>query len=181
MAAGAGFGQVRDAFSETLDLVGEASLGLGFDLTKEQKDKIQALRVQAKTAQAIWEKEHADELKKLAEQVRAAGQGAATGQFRDMVQKRQDIMATAPNADSAAAKLKAILTAEQLKTVNAYAVAKQASDAQMGQQGGGMFGGGPGRGVGGGPGGAPRPGGAQPPNGAPDRARASGNPVAAKN
>lgn len=162
MPAGRMFFQNRDGFAEALSLLGEASLNPDFDLTREQKERIRAIREEVAAARAKWQKDHAEEFKELAEGSRAARGGGSSDQFQQVMQKRQDLLATAPKTDEAAQRLKATLTPDQLKMLEAYTAERRAADEEMRQQMGSGFGGGPRGGPGTGPGtrpaGRPRPG-----------------------
>ncbi len=147
----------RDATGETIALIALASLNPDFDLTKEQKEKIQAIAEEAKAA-GKWRADHDAELRKLDEDMRNARQDGQREELELLTQKQQDLMATGPKAEDLTAKLKAVLTPEQLKALDAAAAEKRAADDQRRRQGGGMFGGGRGGrggGMGGAPGGAP--------------------------
>jgi hypothetical protein len=144
--------QSNDKLAETVSLVGEASLAPGFNLTAEQREKIQTIRDAAKAARAEWQKSRADELKKLSDQSKTIRDAGQRDQIRTLMQKRQEILATAPKSDDAAQKLRTILTPEQLKALDTYAADKRKAEEEARQQAGEMFAGGRG-GFGGGPGG----------------------------
>lgn len=99
-----------DPLASTLPLVNSLSLNA------EQKQKVQAVSTAFKTTYAKWQKDNETELNKLREEFRAAAQSASPEKIRELMQKRQDIQATAPKADDAIAQIKAILTPDQLKT-----------------------------------------------------------------
>jgi len=133
----------RDSLSEIITLLGEVNLKPEFNLTKDQKDKIQAIRNEVKEARAKWQKEKADDLKKLAEEMRAARDANVDReQLRELFQKRQEIMGTAPTTEEAVKKIREVLTAEQLAALDAYTKEKQAADEAARQEMGAMFGGG---------------------------------------
>lgn len=162
LGGGGMFSQVRDSFGELVTLLGEASLGPSFNLSKEQKEKIQAIRDEVKAAQGKWRKDHAADLAKLNKEMQAVRDSGDRGGLRDVFQKRQELMATGPNMDEATKRLKGVLTAEQLKALEAYATAKRAEEEETRRAIGDFFGGGGpgggGRGAGGpgGPGGGGR-------------------------
>jgi hypothetical protein len=148
--------QSNDKLAETVALIGEASLAPGFDLTVEQREKIQAIRDAAKAAQAQWQKSHADELKKLSDQLRVARDASKRDDMRNLMQKRQEILASAVKTEDAAQALRAILTPPQAKALDAYAAEKRKAEEESRQQLGEIFAGGRGGfggGVGGGQGG----------------------------
>lgn len=109
----------RMRISDAVSALGQATLSPDFELTAEQKGKIQAIR---------------DEYRTAAE----------------------------PNAEEFARKLRAILTADQIKALDAQAAQKRTDDEQRRQMFGGGFGGGFG-----GPGGGPGAGGRGGPGGIP--------------
>jgi len=163
------FSQVRDSFGELVTLLGEASLGPSFNFSKEQKEKIQAIRDEVKAAQGKWRKDHAADFAKLNKEMQAVRDSGDRGGLRDVFQKRQELMATGPNMDEATKRLKGVLTLEQMKGLEAYMAAKRAEEEETRRAIGDFFGGGgPG---GGGPGGGGRgaggPGGGGPGGGGP--------------
>ncbi|MGA2496774.1 MAG: hypothetical protein ABSH20_03490, partial [Tepidisphaeraceae bacterium] len=130
-------GPGRDALAEGLATLAMASLSPDFDLTNEQKQKIQAIADEA-TAAAKWRADHADELRKLDEDMRNARQDGQREELELLTQKQQDLLAAVPKAEDLAAKLNAVLTPEQLKTTNTIAAEKRAADDQRRRQ---VFGG----------------------------------------
>jgi hypothetical protein len=151
-------GMAADPFAQLILTLGELNLTPDFTLSKEQKEKLQAIRDEVKTAQDKWRQEHAAELQKLAEEMRGAGRDASPEQRREMAQKRQTLMATAPQHDDAVTKVKALLTETQLQAVNAKLDERKAAAdeaRQRLQQGGGRGGRGGGNRGGGAAGNAP--------------------------
>lgn len=124
----------RDGLGETLALIGEASLRPDFNLSDEQRTKIQAIREEVKAARAKWQQEHAEALKKLSEASRTLREGGQREGIRELFQQRQEIMATAPTTEEAVQKLKAVLSAEQVKAMEAVAVEKRAEAEESRQQ-----------------------------------------------
>ena len=150
----------RESFTENLSALSQINLDPAFDLTVDQKAKIAALRAEYQAARDKWQADNGEELRKLDEAMRNA-----SGQERQALdQKRQELMRTAPSSDAMVAKLKAILTAEQVK-----ALESRASEMRREGFGGGPggFGGGFGGFPGGGPGGPRRGEGGAAPGGGP--------------
>jgi hypothetical protein len=154
----------RDALAETISQLGELNLTPGFTLTEDQKQQIQAVRDEFKKQQDKWAADHADEIKKINDQfqaLRQAGGPPDPQQMQDIFQSRQQLYATAPSSDDAAAAIMAILKPDQAPQLKAKLDAAAAQRQQMrgrfgggGPGGGGPGGGGPGGGgQGGGPGG----------------------------
>ncbi len=103
--------------TDSLSALGQASLDPAFEMTVDQKAKIAALRAEYTAADEKWQAENAEELRKIGEGLRSA-----SGDDRQALdKKRQEIMRTAPSSDAALAKLKAILTPEQVKAMEAQA------------------------------------------------------------
>lgn len=137
--------QRRESMTETMNILGETNLRPDFDLTKEQKEKIAAIRDGLRAAREKWQAERAEELRKIDEQMRAARDGGGgRDQFEALMQKRQEIMATAPSSEDAIAKIKAVLTPEQLKAFEAAVEERRRAEEEMRQRFGGF--GGPGGG-----------------------------------
>ena len=117
-----GPGFERDALSSVITTLGGANLLPGFNLTEEQKKKIQSIRDDFKYAMEQWRTEHADELKALDEQqeelfanMQAGGGPPDPDQMRDLMEARRDLMDTAPNGEAQTEQVKAVLTPDQLK------------------------------------------------------------------
>jgi len=159
----------RSSMTETMNMLGEANLRPDFDLTKEQKEKILAIRDGLRAAREKWQTENAAALRKIEEEMRAARDGGAD-RFDALRQKRDELMAGMPNSEDAIARIKALLTPEQLKIFETMIEERRRMEEEMRQRFGGPGGGPPfgGRGRdGGGPGfgpGAPGgpPGGREP-------------------
>jgi hypothetical protein len=165
--------QAQDPLDEIIQLLGELNLAPDFTLSAEQKQTIQTARDEFKKQMDQWRADHAEELKKLEDemaQARAAiAQNAAAGQpntrqnLQQVAQARQELNDTAPRADETIVQIKGALTTEQLKKLQAKEADRQAENEKLRQQimqqqprfgRGGGFGGGGGSGAGaGGPGG----------------------------
>jgi Spy/CpxP family protein refolding chaperone len=148
---GRDFAVNTDPLASILATAGEVSLNA------DQKQKVQAVAEAFKTVQAAWQKEHEVELNKLRDEFRAAADAGGRDKIRELMQKRQDIQATAPKTDDTLAKIKAVLTPDQLKNFERRLADRQAQSDPMRGPMNDRFGGGPG-----GPGG---------PGGGRDRAR----------
>lgn len=115
---GLGGGDVLSQFTAAL---AELNLAPGFDLTKEQKEKIQAVRDTFKKDSEKWKTDHEADFKKLQDDqaaLRANGQRPTPEQMQELQKKRQDLQATAPSPDDAVKAIKAILGEELAKKVD---------------------------------------------------------------
>jgi hypothetical protein len=160
------FAGQRDPLDELLALLGDLNLAPDFTLAADQKSKIQVIRDGFKKTQDEWRSAHADELKKMQEdmaQLRGGGQGAGGGQaqppdrekMQELFQARQELMQSAPKSDEAAVEIKGLLTTEQLKKLEVRQTERQAEMERMRNEmprrfgpGGGAGGNGPGAGGG---------------------------------
>ena len=133
-----GFGAPRDALSEAVAALGELNLSPSFNLTKEQKEKIQGIRDSAKQARDKWTAEHQEQINKIGEEFRAALQGQERDKLREIGQQRQDLMSSAPKTEDAAAQLQAVLSDDQKKQLDEQIAKRQ----QEMQNAAGRFGGG---------------------------------------
>jgi hypothetical protein len=116
------FGPERNALAEVLSVLGDANLSPDFNLSAEQKQKIQAIRDEFKKQQEAWRTEHAEDLKKLDEQmaeIRNAGGPPDPDQMRQMMEARHELMSTAPDGEDQAQEVKALLTPDQVKRFDA--------------------------------------------------------------
>lgn len=143
-------------FAQAMTALGELSLTPDFSLTRGQKEKLQAIRDEFKTQMDKWRTEHEAEITELRDQ---AGEmlrgGAGDPQKRqELMQRRQALIATAPNGDAAVKQIKELLTEDQLKPFETKLAERQAGADQTRQQlrerlrdgaGGGGKGGGGGR------------------------------------
>jgi len=149
MMGGAAFAGPQDAMSETVGALGELALDPDFNLTKEQKEKIKAVRDKSKTAMDAWHKANDAELKKVQDEFRTVMQSDDREKIRELATKREEIMKTQPTTESLAKNIKDVLTADQQKVFDAKAAERRAAQEQMRQQmgqGRGGFGGGQGPG-----------------------------------
>jgi Spy/CpxP family protein refolding chaperone len=153
-------------FGEFIDVLAELNLEPDFNLTQAQKENIKQVRDGLKAATEKWRSEQEPELQKLVEQARQSGTNRDA--WRELGEKRQAIMATAPSAEAAMEQIRQLLTAEQLKALEEAAAARRAETEERRRQaeerlrggrggapgggapGGGAPGGGGGRGAGGG-------------------------------
>jgi len=123
----------RDSFAEIFSLVGEAALNPDFNLTREQLERIQTIRSQVKAERDKWFKEHAEDFRKAGEEFRKAREAGDREKFRDIFQQRAQILQTIPPTGNAAEKIKAVLTPDQLKLLDAYTAQKRAEEDQLQQ------------------------------------------------
>lgn len=111
-----GFGQgfqQRDPFTDALNALGDLALTPNFTITNEQKESIQSLRVDHKLAYDKFRGDHADELMKLTDEAQAARDGGNIEKFRDILQKRRNVMNSGPKPEDAVKKLMGLLNEEQ--------------------------------------------------------------------
>ncbi len=139
----------RDSFTETIALLGELNLSPDFDLSKEQRQRIQALRSEFQAARDKWQQDFTEQSRTLDEQMRAARDSGKLEETEALTQKRQDMMSAAPKPFEATAKLKAMLTPDQLKALETFVAEKRKAD-EANRRPGGPGGGGPGGGARGG-------------------------------
>jgi hypothetical protein len=147
---GGGFGMAQDPFVETITALGDLNLRPDFNLTAEQKTKLQAVRDEVKAAEDKWRTDHAAELKKIQDDMAAARQAQDQEKMREIGTARRELMQGMPKTDDAAQKVKALLTADQAKALETRIAERQ---EEMRARMGGMMGGRGGRPGGGGGGG----------------------------
>jgi hypothetical protein len=138
-----GFG--LDPFDQTIVALGDLNLRPDFELTKDQKQKLQAVRDEVKQAEDKWRTDHAADLKKIQDDAMAARQSQDMEKMREIMTARRDLMQTMPKTDDAAQKVKALLTADQAKALETRITERQEAGTRMGPMMGGR-----GRGPGGG-------------------------------
>lgn len=127
--------------------IGDASLTPGFELTKDQKEKIQAIREEHRKAVEKWVEEHKDDIKKLREQMAGmfgGGNRPDPEKIQELRKAGQDLTATAPKSDEAAKQVKAVLTEEQAKQLEAFRTQRDADQKKLMEMVGMQPGGGPG-------------------------------------
>jgi Spy/CpxP family protein refolding chaperone len=108
-------------------------------------EKLQAIRDEVKKEEGKWRADHAADLKKIQDDMAAAAQDRE--QMRQVMTQRRELMQTMPKTDDAAQKVKALLTDDQAKALDARIAERQ---EEMRSRMGGMMGGRGGRGGGGG-------------------------------
>lgn len=112
-----GGGGMGSQFYTLIYTLSELNFTPDFTLTKEQKEKIQALREDFKKAQEKWRTDHQEDFKKAQEQwaeVRGADP-ANREKWQEISKAQQQLWATSPNGDEQAKAIKSVLTPEQLK------------------------------------------------------------------
>jgi hypothetical protein len=132
-APGAGVGWNGAALWQTLNLVSELNMTPTFTLTAEQKEKIQAIREAARRAQEEWRESKAADFKALQEQMMAirGSEPGAREKWAEIGKAQAEVMATAPKEDEAIAQVKALLTNEQLKLMEAEEARRKAEGERM--------------------------------------------------
>ncbi len=145
-----------NALDDVVIVVADLNMKPGFTLSEDQKTRIQAIRDALKAAQEKWRADNADELKDVQEamaSLREQGPGGDPEAWRDVMEQNMSLMQTAPNGNDEAEQLRALLSADQAKALDARQEELAAEREKMWQQMGG--GRGPGNGQGG-PGGGQR-------------------------
>src|SRR5690348_1029574 len=111
----------RDSLAPLIMTLGELNLAPDFNLSAEQKQKIQAIRDDFKGAMEAFRKDHADELKQLDDQQKELMDGFQNGNIPDpgtmmeLAQQRQALMQNAPDGSEHATQVRATLNDEQRK------------------------------------------------------------------
>ena len=146
---GRGGGMMQpDPFVQTIDALGDLNLRPDFTLTKEQKEKLQAIRDEVKKGEDKWRADHAAELKKLQDDAAAAREAQDMEKGREVMTKRRELMQTMPKTEDAVTQVKALLSPDQAKLLETRITERQ--EEQRARMGGMGFGGRGGRGGGGG-------------------------------
>ena len=115
-----GEGGARAGLQELVTGLARLSLAPDFTLTKEQREKVHAAREEHRVWTNVWRDDHAEELRKIQEQMSAMRNDPnAREKFPEVAKAQQELMATAPKDDDTIKKIKAALTEEQLKTLAA--------------------------------------------------------------
>jgi len=127
-----------DPFRQLIDALGDVNLRPDFNLTKEQKEKVQAVREQVKKAEDKWRSDNAEEMKKLQEGLRQAMQDQDNDKRNELLGKMRDLMQTQPKTDEAVQQIRAILTADQQKALDTRITERQ--EEARGRMGGFGFG-----------------------------------------
>jgi len=126
-----GFGQgfqPRDPFVDALNALGDLALTPDFTITTEQKENIQSLRLDQKLATDKWRGDHADDLIKFTEQSQAARDAGDMEKFRDIMQKRRNLMQSGPKPEDAVKKLNGLLNEEQRKRLEERMAQRRAEE-----------------------------------------------------
>jgi pimeloyl-ACP methyl ester carboxylesterase len=113
----------RDAVAEFLSALGEMNLSPDFSLAPEQKVKLKTARDAFKEEQSTWAAAHADDFRKIQEQMMAAfGRGGPPNAeaFKAINQARQELLSTAPDSDAAMQRMQAILSEPQRAQIQAW-------------------------------------------------------------
>lgn len=123
MFGGGPFG-ARDAVADFIATLGEINLSPEFSLTPEQKSKIKTARDAFKEEQAKWQVDHADDLRKIQDQMMAMFSGGGgppnPESFQAINKMRQELMSTSPDSDAVAQRIQAVLTDAQRAQLDAW-------------------------------------------------------------
>lgn len=106
-----------DPFQEAIDALGDLNLQPDFALSKEQKEKVQALREDVRKAEQKWLSDHAEDFKKLGNDTQAAFQEQDPDKIGQVMTRRMELFQSAPKTDQASKQLRAILTDDQAKAL----------------------------------------------------------------
>ncbi|MFI5381733.1 MAG: hypothetical protein ACHRHE_20745, partial [Tepidisphaerales bacterium] len=127
--------------------LGECNLEPDFTLTADQKSALKTIRDGVKAAQDKWRTDHAADITKLQADMQAA-RGGGGGDMQAVMQKMTELRNTRPSTEEAQAAVKKLLTADQVKAVDAKVAELRAATPGPGGRGG-RGGGGAGGGGGG--------------------------------
>lgn len=111
----------RDLLAQLIMMLGDLNLSPDFNLSGEQKQKIQSIRDDFKGATDAFKKDHADELKQLDDQQKELMDGFQNGNIPDpgammeLMEQRRAVMQNAPDGGEHASQIRALLTPDQLK------------------------------------------------------------------
>lgn len=133
MPIGTAVGDPR--FNQLISTVADLNVSPGFDLNKEQKEKLKAIREEVKTAQTKWQKDNDEQIKKINEEMRQAREAAMSGgaeSLRGVMEKWRELRGTFPKTDEAQKQVRALLTDQQLDALDARLeeIAKEQRKAQ---------------------------------------------------
>jgi hypothetical protein len=128
----------RDLLAPVVMMLGELNLSPDFNLSGEQKQKIQSIRDDFKSANEAFKKDHADELKQLDDQQKELMDGFQNGNIPDpgammeLMEQRRAVMQNAPDGAEHASQIKALLTPDQVKKLEEKeaAMAKEREEMQ---------------------------------------------------
>ena len=123
--AGGAFAATQDAFQRTIIALGELNLRPDFNLSDQQKQKLQAIRDDVKKLEDQWRTDHAADLKKIQDDTAAARQAGDQQKMRELMTARRDLMQTMPKTDEAAQKVKGLLTPDQAKALETRITERQ--------------------------------------------------------
>ena len=124
--AGRGAGMMPQAqWTQTLVALGDLNLRPEFTLTKEQKEKLQAIRDEVKKGEDQWRADHAVDIRKLQDDMQAARQAQDQAKIGELRPKMMELMQTMPKTDEAVAKVKALLSEDQVKALETRITERQ--------------------------------------------------------
>ena len=123
MMFGAGPFGARDAVAEYMTTLGEINLSPDFNLSSDQKAKIKVARDAFKEEQAKWQADHAEDLRKIQEQMMSMfsrGGPPNPESFQAINKMRQELLASSPDSDPVAQRIQAVLTDAQHAQIDAW-------------------------------------------------------------
>lgn len=102
--------QHRNIMQESLDSV---------NLADDQKDQVKTIVVDSRTARKAWQKDHAEELKSIREEVKSARVAKDKEKLTEANTKLKALRADAPKPKDAFDKIRGVLTPDQLTAFDA--------------------------------------------------------------
>lgn len=132
-----------------VNALADLNLSPEFNLSTEQEQKIATIRTEFKKASDTWRTDHRDQIDDLQADFREMRRGGGNEEeMRKLMDEARDLMLSAPSGDEEVKQVRAILTEDQVKQVDAKLEQQRAENERRRGEFGGGFGGG-----GGGPGG----------------------------
>ncbi len=129
-----------DQLMPLITTLGELNLAPDFNLSGDQKTKIQSIRDDFKNAMEAWRKDHADDLKQLDEAQKELEENLRNGnppdpqQMMEQMEQRRVLMETAPNGEEQANQVKGTLTEDQRKRLDAKLAEQEKQRQEMMQR-----------------------------------------------
>jgi len=129
-----------DALGPIIMTLGELNLAPDFNLSAEQKQKIQGIRDEFKSAMESWRKDHAEDLKQLDDAQKELEENLRNGnppdpqQMMEQGEQRRVLMETAPNGEDQATAVKGALTDDQRQRLDARLAEQEKQRQEMMQR-----------------------------------------------
>ncbi len=121
---------------QTVQLLADLNLQPDFNLNIEQKQKIKAIREEANATMTKWRTEKQPELQKLRTEMQdlRGGGDVDRDKMRALAQKQQELMQTVPDMQAYADQIKAVLTEDQAKALDAKVKERQNQTQELRRQ-----------------------------------------------